>query len=231
MSDKCYHCEEPIPRGFNAVLTISDEQRPFCCYGCLAIAETIVSGCLEIFYQHRTQASEKPDTLSQTQEDEIYLYDDKSLQEDFVITKDGLSETHLSIGNFTCAACIWLLEREVNKIKGVHQFSINHTSHRATLTWADDQCPLSTVLLKTRKLGYKSHPYQDDLAKKQAQKEKRTSIFRIAIAGIATMQNMMFSLPLYLGGANNIDPEFIALFRWVSLITVSYTHLTLPTKA
>jgi Cu2+-exporting ATPase len=32
------------------------------------------------------------------------------------------------------------------------------------------------------------------------------------------MQNMMFSLPLYLGSANNIDPEFIALFRWVSLI-------------
>jgi len=218
MPDTCYHCDEVIPRGFKAVLTISDQQQAFCCYGCLAIAETIVSGGLENFYQHRTQASEKPDPLNQSQQDEIHLYDDKALQEDFVTIKEGISETHLSIANITCAACIWLLEREINNIEGIHRFTINHTSHRAILTWIDDDCSLSTVLLKVRKLGYKARPYQDDLANKQAKIEKRTSIFRIAIAGIATMQNMMFSLPLYLGSANSIDPEYIALFRWVSLI-------------
>jgi len=218
MPEKCYHCDEVIPRGFNAVLTISDKQQAFCCYGCLAIAETIVSGGLENFYLHRTKASEKPDILSQSQQDELHLYDDKALQEDFVTIKEGISETHLSIGSITCAACIWLLEREINKINGIHRFTINHTSHRAILEWADDECLLSTILLKIRKLGYKARPYQDDLAKKQAQSEKRTSIFRIAIAGIATMQNMMFSLPLYLGTESSIDPEFIALFRWVSLI-------------
>ena len=218
MPETCYHCDELIPRGFNAALTISGQQQAFCCYGCLAIAETIVSGGLENFYQHRTQASEKPDPFNQSQQDEIHLYDDKTLQEDFVTINEGISETHLSIGSITCAACIWLLEREINNIEGIHRFTINHTSHRAILTWADNECSLSTVLLKIRKLGYKAHPYQDDLAKKQAQIEKRMSIFRIAIAGIATMQNMMFSLPLYLGGASSIDPEFIALFRWVSLI-------------
>jgi Cu2+-exporting ATPase len=206
MPDSCYHCEELIPRGFNAVLTISNQQQAFCCYGCLAIAETIVSGGLENFYLHRTQASEKPDPLNQSQQDDIYLYDDKALQEDFVTVTEGISETHLSIGGITCAACIWLLERESNNIKGIHRFTINHTSDRAILTWNDDECSLSTVLLKIRKLGYKARPYQDDLAKKQALLEKRTSIFRIAVAGIATMQNMMFSLPLYLGSANNIDP-------------------------
>ncbi|MFT6266974.1 MAG: Cu2+-exporting ATPase [Oleiphilaceae bacterium] len=218
MPDSCYHCEEIIPPGFNAVLTISNQQQAFCCYGCLAIAETIVSGGLENFYLHRTHASEKPDPLNQSQQDEIYLYDDKALQEDFVTVTNGISETHLSIGGITCAACIWLIERESNNIIGIDRLTINHTSHRAILTWNDDVCSLSTVLLKIRKLGYKASPYQDDLAKRQAQLEKRTSIFRIAVAGIATMQNMMFSLPLYLGNADSIDPEFIALFRWVSLI-------------
>jgi Cu2+-exporting ATPase len=218
MPDTCFHCDEIIPSGFNAVLTISDQQQSFCCYGCLAIAETIVSGGLENFYQHRTQASEKPDPLNQSQQDEIYLYDDKALQEDFVTTNEGISETHLSIGGITCAACIWLLEREINHIEGVSRFTINHTSHRAILTWNNDECHLSSALLKARQLGYKAHPYQEVLAKKQAQLEKRASIFRIAVAGIASMQNMMFSLPLYLGSASSIDPEYIALFRWVSLI-------------
>jgi len=218
MHVKCYHCDEAIPRGFNAVLTILGEDKKFCCYGCLAIAETIVSGGLENFYQHRTKASEKPDSLSQSQQDEIHLYDDKTLQEDFVETIDGISETHLSIGSITCAACIWLLEREINSLDGIKQFSINHTNHRAALSWNDAQCSLSTVLLKVRKLGYKARPYQDDLVKRQAKLDKRISIFRIAVAGIATMQNMMFSLPLYLGSESSIDSEFVALFRWVSLI-------------
>ena len=218
MSDKCYHCDEVIPAGFKATLTISTQPQSFCCYGCLAIAETIVSGGLENFYQHRTHASEKPDTLSPAQQDEIYLYDDPALQADFVSIKDDASETHLSINGITCAACIWLLEREVNRLEGVHQFTVNHTTHRALLIWHNEHCLLSTVLLKIRQLGYKSRPYQDDIAKQQAKSEKRKSIFRIAIAGIATMQNMMFSLPLYLGSASHIDPEFVALFRWVSLI-------------
>lgn len=218
MPEKCYHCDEVIPRGFEAILEISGKEHNFCCYGCQAIAETIVSGGLESFYQHRTEASEKPTPLDTSQEDEIYLYDDKALQADFVTIHDGISETHLSIGSITCAACIWLLEREINNLEGIQQFSINHTSHRAQLSWVDTKCALSTVLLKIRKLGYKARPYQDDIAKQQAQSEKRTSIFRIAIAGIASMQNMMFSLPLYLGSASSIDPEFIALFRWVSLI-------------
>lgn len=218
MSQKCYHCDEVIPPGFHAELTIADQPQSFCCYGCFAIAETIVSGGLEKFYQHRTQSAEKPDELKQSQEAELQLYDDPALQTDFVTTEEDLSEAYLSIGSITCAACIWLLEREVNKIDGVYNFTINHTTHRASLSWQQDSCLLSTILLKIRKLGYKVHPYQEDLARKQAQTEKKTAIFRIAVAGIAAMQSMMLSVPLYLGSFSGIDPEYVALFRWVSLI-------------
>jgi len=218
MPEKCYHCEESIPRGFHAELEISGEQQEFCCYGCLAIAETIVSGGLENFYQHRTKASEKPDTFSSSQQDELHLYDDLTLQLDFVNTQNGTSEAYLSIGGITCAACIWLLEKEVNKMSGVQNFSINHTTHKAIISWQQDTCLLSSILLTIHKLGYKAHPYHEDLARKQAQSAKRTSIFRIAIAGVASMQSMMFSVPLYLGNFNGIDEDFVALFRWVSLI-------------
>jgi len=218
MSLDCYHCHEHIPAGFHAEMDISGETQKFCCYGCLAIAETIVSGGLENFYQHRTHASEKPDDFSQTQKDELLLYDDPELQLDFVDTQDKQSETALSISGITCAACIWLLEREVNKLTGVHRFCINHTTHKANLVWRNDECKLSHTLLKIRQLGYKAQPYQEDIARQTAQSEKRSAIFRIAVAGIAAMQNMMFSIPLYLGMYSGIDSEFISFFRWVSLL-------------
>jgi Cu2+-exporting ATPase len=218
MSNRCYHCDEVVPQGFHAEISISGEQQQFCCYGCLAIAETIVSGGLENFYKHRTQASEKPDTFSRAQQDELYLYDDPALQVDFVDNVNQQSEASLSISGIACAACIWLLEREILKIDGVTTFSINHTTHKANLVWLNKQCKLSSVLIKIRHLGYKAFPYQEDNARKLARSEKHSAVFRIAVAGIAAMQNMMFSIPLYLGIYSGIDDEFVSFFRWVSLL-------------
>ena len=218
MSEPCFHCQETIPKGFKAELNIGGENRHFCCYGCLAIAETIVTGGLENFYQHRTQASEKPDALNQEQIEELKLYDDPELQAEFTEQQGDSSEAALSIGGITCAACIWLLEKEISRLDGVLQFTVNHTTHKAQLQWKQSQTPLSEVLIAIRKLGYKGFPYDEGLARQFAEKEKKTTIFRIAVAGIASMQNMMFALPLYLGFYSGITSEFVSLFRWVSLV-------------
>jgi len=218
MGQDCYHCGEAIPGGFSAELTIADQKQHFCCYGCMAIAETIVSGGLENFYQHRTELSEKPLEFTPAQQNELALYDDPAMQADFVECSLGLSEAAFNISGITCAACIWLLEREINRIDGIESFVIHHTSHKARLQWRQDQSPLSLILLKIRSLGYQAHPYRNDEARKQAQTERRMTLFRIAVAGIASMQNMMFSLPIYLGIFNGIEAEFISLFRWVSMV-------------
>ena len=218
MSQSCYHCSEIIPAGFKAETMLAGECRQFCCYGCLAIADTIISGGLESFYQHRTRSALKTEEISQVQLDELGLYDDQELQGEFVATVNDLSEASLSIKGITCAACIWLLEKEVNQLSGVDSFSINHTTHKARIVWKMSELKLSQVLVSMRQLGYKARPYQEDQARQSALKEKRNALLRIAVAGIATMQNMMFSMPLYFGVYSGIDSEFITFFRWVSLL-------------
>lgn len=218
MAQDCYHCGEPIPKGFKAELPIAGKPQSFCCYGCMAIAETIVSGGMESFYKHRSEPSEKASEFTTSQQDELRLFDTPELQSDFVDQLDHYSVAHLSISSITCAACIWLLEKEISKLTGVQSFSVNHTSHKARLQWDNSIIRLSDILIKVRQLGYKAHPYHEDQVRQRAHKERRTSIMRMAIAGIATMQNMMFSVPLYLGIYSGIDKEFLSLFRWVSML-------------
>lgn len=218
MQQDCYHCGEPIPSGFKAELSVSGQPQAFCCYGCMAIAETIISGGMESFYKHRSELSEKASEFTSVQQGELRLFDTPELQADFVDEFDTYSVAHLSISGITCAACIWLLEREISKLDGVQGFSVNHTTHKARLQWNKRQLPLSDILIKIRRLGYQAHPYQEDQVRQRAHKERRTSIIRIAVAGIATMQNMMFSVPLYLGIYSGIDKEFLSLFRWVSML-------------
>jgi P-type Cu2+ transporter len=224
----CYHCGEIIPPGFKAELTINQQSECFCCLGCMAIAETIVSGGLENFYQHRTELATKPIDFDDSQLNELRLYDDPELQQEFVISAtDSLTNSadelklpsaNLSVSGITCAACIWLLEQEVSRMDGVASFSVNHTTHKAQLRWDQTNCKLSDILLHIRKLGFQALPYNEDQQKAQAKKERRSALFRIAIAGIAAMQNMMFSVPLYLGFYTGITTDFLSFFRWVSLL-------------
>ena len=218
MIKQCFHCQEPIPKGFKATLEIDGKEQMFCCYGCLAIADTIVSGGLESFYKHRTQASEKPDEFNAANISELRLYDDPSLQKEFVVHDGEYSELSLSITGITCAACIWLLEKEVSTQPNINSFTVNHTTHKARLVWNNSLTKLSDVLILIRKLGYKAFPYEEGIALSNAAKEKKSTIIRIAIAGIASMQNMMFAMPLYLGFYSGIDIEFVEFFRWVSLL-------------
>ncbi len=219
MSQQCFHCGEPIPSGFNAKLEIKGQQESFCCYGCQAVAELILDDGLENFYKHRTALSGKPKELEADEITQLRLYDDPLLQEEFVQSfgeSESNKQTSLSISGITCAACIWLLEREISRLEGVVNFSINHSTHKAFIEW-DSSFKLSDALLQARKLGYKAKPYRHHEAKVAAIREKRMAIFRIAVAGIATMQNMMFSIPLYLGMYNDTDTQLIGLFRWVSM--------------
>ena len=222
MSQDCFHCGELIPHGFKAELKIKGKQEAFCCYGCQAVAETILSDGFDNFYSHRTALATKSEVLEEDELIQLRLYDDPLLQQEFTQVNNAQEnqgkthQTSLSISGITCAACIWLLEREITRIDGVQHFSINHSTHKAFIEW-DDATKLSTALIQARKLGYKAKPYRHHEAKLEAIREKRLAIFRIAVAGIATMQNMMFSIPLYLGMYNDVDTQLIGLFRWVSM--------------
>ena len=218
----CYHCGEVIPAGFTASLEIKGKTEEFCCYGCMAVAEMIVSDGLENFYQHRTELAQKPKDFGDNHIEELKLFDDEALQADFCedveIQGETLRQARLSISGITCAACIWLLEKEVNRLDGVKSFSVNHTTHKAIITWHPNSGKLSEALILINKLGYQAFPFDENRAKRELDKERRNAMFRIAVAGIAAMQNMMFSVPLYLGIYSGIDQDFIGFFRWVSLL-------------
>ena len=59
----CYHCALPVPPGSRFTAVILGESRELCCPGCQAVAEAIVAGGLESYYQHRSEASANPEAL------------------------------------------------------------------------------------------------------------------------------------------------------------------------
>lgn len=194
-----------------------------CCAGCEAVAKAIVAGGQEQFYRHRTDMSGSarelvPDFLQQAR-----VYDNPAVQQSFVSqVGEGQREAALMLEGITCAACVWLNEQHVSQLPGVQSISINYSTHRARVVWDEAQVQLSDILAAIHAIGYKAHPYDPGQSRELLDKERRTSLKRLGVAGVFGMQSMMLAVALYLGDWTGIDEGLRDLFNWISL------GLTLP---
>ena len=219
----CFHCHLPVPEGFQAASRINNVDQPMCCYGCQAVANAIVAAGHEHFYRVRTQPSPTGKGLVPEFLNETKVYDNESIQQEFVQRlSDHEREASLILEGITCAACVWLSEQHIASLAGVIEVQVNYTSRRAWVRWDDSKIKLSEILQAIQAIGYHAHPYNPDQQATLQQKERRTQIRRLAVAGLFGMQVMMISIGLYAGAWSGMEASFEQLFRWVSL------GLTLP---
>ncbi|TBW59161.1 heavy metal translocating P-type ATPase [Marinobacter halodurans] len=225
-ADRCYHCGEPVAANRPLTLEVEGTEKPFCCAGCRAVFELIRDEGLAGFYRHRTATPATPRKLTERDRERLAVFDHPAVQADFVgaITGDDqtpLREAQLLIEGLSCAACIWLLEHHLARQPGVRQFTINHSTQRARLVWNPADTSLSTLLLTIHELGYGARPYQPDRAEALLQREKRSALIRLCVAGAGTMQSMMLAVPLYFGLISGVSDEMQQFFRWVSLLVAT----------
>ncbi|HWD33809.1 MAG TPA: heavy metal translocating P-type ATPase [Pseudomonas sp.] len=213
----CYHCALPVPAGSHFTAVVLGQDRLFCCPGCQAVAEAIVAGNLESYYQHRSEASANPDALPQQLVDELALYDRADVQKPFVRHSGELAETTLLIEGISCAACGWLIEKHLRNLPGVAEARLNLSNHRLQVNWADSELPLSRLLAELRHIGYAAHPYQADRAAEQLATENRTALRQLGVAGLLWFQAMMATMATWPEFNIDLSPELHTILRWVAL--------------
>lgn len=214
----CYHCSLPVPAGSAFHAQVLNQQRSFCCPGCQAVAEAIVQGGLESYYQHRSDASINPDALPQALSDELALYDRPDVQAPFVEHQGEQASTSLMIEGISCAACGWLIEKHLRGLDGVIEASLNLSNHRLRVRWQDAAMPLSELLAELRRIGYAAHPYQADLAAERLAHENRRSMRQLGVAGLLWMQVMMATMATWPEFNIDLSPGMASILRWTALL-------------
>jgi len=225
----CFHCGLPVAEGSQYAVQIDGVRRPMCCPGCEAVAGAIVAGGLDNFYRFREQSSERPD--SGVQDDRWSAYDLPEVQGEFVRdfagadarteSPAGLKVASLLVSGITCAACVWLIEKHLLRIPGVERVSVNASTHRAQVVFDPQRAPLSLLFSSLAAIGYRPSPATAANSERLIQQERRASMRRLGVAGLGTMQVMMFAIALYFGDSKGIDSQFEQFFRWVSLVVAT----------
>lgn len=222
----CYHCGLPVPAGERLLVDIGGAPRAMCCRGCQAVAQAIVDAGMEGYYAQRTampggRAEPVPDLA------ELAVYDSPALQAGFLDAPptgaDGEPcEVNLMLEGITCAACLWLNERHLAAQPGVIGVEVNFSTHRARVRWDPARTQLSRLLRAVAAIGYRAHPFDARRRDALMQRERRTALWRFLVAGLSSMQVMMYAVPVYLAGEGDMTPGDEQLIRWASLV------LTLP---
>lgn len=211
----CFHCNEAIPAGSSFTLLIEQQERQFCCPGCLAVAETIIDQGLGDYYKFRTAPASKAQLVPEQLQ--LLNYDSAEVLADLTHTKEHHTQIELSITGISCAACAWLIEKQLKKNPAIYSVNVNSSTARCMVSWDLQQLKLSELLSLINKLGYQASPFMADQEEAVQQAELRRFLKRLAVSGFMSMQVMMLAFGLYFGEYTGIDAEFEGYLRWISL--------------
>jgi Cu2+-exporting ATPase len=214
----CFHCGLPQPAGATWSVELDGETRDLCCAGCEAVARAIVASGGGDYYRLRTELPPPGRELVPSFLDQLAVYDHPAVQRTMVRDAGDLREAALLLEDLSCAACVWLAERSVGGLAGVHEFSINYATRRAVVRWDPAVLTLSRVLTAIAAIGFTAHPYDRERAQEGLARERRDRLLRFLVAGALGMQVMTLAVALYAGAFSGMEEPFRMFFRWTSLL-------------
>ncbi|MDE2119231.1 MAG: heavy metal translocating P-type ATPase [Betaproteobacteria bacterium] len=223
VGEGCFHCGAALPAQ-PASADIDGATRWFCCGGCAAAAQVIASGGLCAYYD-KNSGSALPalpaETIERLREQWQALADPEFLRAFATELGGGAWRTMVAVEGIHCGACVWLIERHLQRIPGVRAAAVNYATRRVLLEWDDTRVHLGELLEALARIGYQPSPNVRHASEASQRRASRMALLRTLVAWLAMMQVMMLAWPGYSAGGQLTLAE-TAIFRWASL------SITLP---
>ncbi len=216
----CYHCGLPIAEDADFHSSLDGTIRDFCCFACQSVCEAIHEAGLQGYYQRTPQGTLlAPPPVPPK---DIEMYDLDEVQQDFVRSDGELREAHLLVEGIHCAACVWLIERDMMRMPGVLIANVNLAGKRLHLRWDNERVKFSEVIRRLSQIGYAAVPYDPEVAEGAMKKINRAMLYRLFFAAFGMMNLNLIAIALYTGADRG---QFIDFFHWMAFALATPTLL------
>ncbi len=207
---KCNHCNDE----FEARLAVYKDEQVFCCNGCKTVYAILHTRGLDKFYLLRNEEESFTPTPISKERGSFEYMNSHEFHDEFVSLKRDKKQVVFYLEGVHCMACIWLIEKTPNFIPNLLSARLNIAESTATFEFTKD-LEVSTLAKELTSLGYYPHPVAPgDNSKTFQQREERSEILRIGIAGAAMGNIMIYAVSNYAGA----DGVYRETFNWLCLI-------------
>src|SRR5450759_2325988 len=172
----CFHCALPVTAGANCHALLDGAERDFCCLGCQSVCTAIFEAGLQGYYQRTPEGvllAPPPEPPK-----DIEIYDLDEVQQEFITCSGDLRDIHLLVEGIHCPACVWLIERGLQREPWVQSANVNLTAKRIHLRWDSKRNKLSNLIRALARIGYSAVPYDPESAEGVIKKANRSMLFR-----------------------------------------------------
>lgn len=216
----CWHCSTPAT-GRLILAATPDGDKPACCPGCAAAIEGIHALGLGDYYRFRTEAGPPPD---RDRADDAVLapFSVPELVAGYLQpTASGDTRLVLRIEGLHCAACVWLIEHGLKQLPGIREVRLNLASARLHVTYDPVDTTPRDIAARLQQMGYRPALPSRDGRAAVAREAHRTLLRRLLVAGLCSMQAMMYSTALYIGTFDDVEKVYAELFKLTSFIVAT----------
>ena len=212
MAENCFHCGQEIEKD-----RIFFDEKAFCCNGCKSVYEILNANNLGNFYELNKNSGIRPDeNLSQFD----YLDTPEIFEKVVDFSEGNTSVVTFKIPVIHCSSCIWLLESLQDLNTNIRYSQVNFTKKTLQVSFNQNELPLSELAKFLTNLGYKPVISLETADKKEATVDRSLTI-KVAVAGFAFGNAMMFAFPEYLNTGSSVDfwlEEFAPFFRFLTFL-------------
>lgn len=127
----------------------------------------------------------------------------------------GLRSLYVLVDGLHCPSCVWLIESALMKQEGVEQARLNLSTRRLKISWHGAIEKASEWLGLLKKMGYHAQPYDPASLHTLDQKEQKFLLRCLAVAGFASGNLMMFSVPLWAATRGEMGDATRTMLQWV----------------
>jgi P-type Cu2+ transporter len=131
------------------------------------------------------------------------------------IESDGAHSLNLLVDGMHCPSCVAIIEKALNKQEAVITARLNLSTKRLRVTWKGDLGMGERWVELINGMGYRAVPFDPETAETSEKKEENFLFRCLAVAGFASGNLMLFSVPLWSSDMMEMGAATRTFFHWI----------------
>ena len=131
---------------------------------------------------------------------------------------DGTNSLNLIVDGMHCPSCVAVIEDALRNKKEVKEARLNLSTKRLRIVWHGKEILGDKWVEEINKMGYRAVPFDPKTSETIEKREEKFLLLCLAVAGFASGNMMLFSVPLWSSDPIEMGESTRTFFHWIQAI-------------